>query len=165
MKKILLLFFKLSLVFHISLYAIEDQNSSTQQYYVVDEQVAYNVIKKVFRNYDSETIIDTNWSSLHLSTRTTIGYIDMQVLVNEIVFTTKHLTDTNTKEIRLEIFSTINDKKHPLPADDFLYRLFWNRIDYALGISTDWLECFPSFEGTLYYQHPLCTISKEELQL
>jgi uncharacterized membrane protein len=164
MKTLLFWILKLSLFVHISLFAAQDQNVSIKQYHGIDEQLAYNAIKKIFRHNDSDTIIDTNWSSLHVSKRTTTGYIDMQVHTDNIVLTTTYLNDTNEKEIKLEIFSTINDEKLPLSPNDFLYHLFWNRIDYALGINTEWIDCFHSIEGVFYYRYPLCMINKEEIQ-
>lgn len=164
MKTLLFWMLKVSLLFHISLFATQDQNTSTKQYHDIDEQLAYNTIKKIFRYDDSDTIIDTNWSSLHVSKRRITGYLDLEVRTDHVLLTTKHLNDTNAKEIKLEIFSTINDEKLPLSQNDFLYYLFWNRIDYALGINTEWIDCFHSLEGISYYSYPLCMINKEEIQ-
>jgi hypothetical protein len=138
---------------------------SSKNYDSIDEQMAYNVIKKIFVSDNHETIVDTNWSTLHISKRSTTGYTDIKIAVDNILIETKYNEDTDSKTMTLKIFSSINDKNSFVSSDSFLHTLIWNRIEYALGFDSEWIECLYSLKGLFYLNHPLCLIDKEILEI
>jgi hypothetical protein len=158
MKKLLFLI----LCFSLTLAA---KDISSRDYDSIDEQLAYNAIKKIFVLDDHETIVDTNWSTLHISKRSTTGYTDIAVSVENILLTTKYYNDSDSKKMTLEIFTTVNDKDSFVSSDSFLHTLLWNRVEYAVGIDDNWIECIYSIKGLFYLNHPICSIDKEILRL
>jgi hypothetical protein len=159
MKRVLFLI----LCFGLTLVTAKD--ISSRNYDSIDEQLAYNVIKKIFVSNEHESIVDTNWSILHISKRSTTGYTNIDVSVDNILLETKYNEDTNSKAMTLKIFSNINDKNSFVSSDSFLHTLVWNRIEYALGFDSEWIECVYSLKGLFYLNHPLCSVDKEILEI
>lgn len=164
MKKVLFLIFGFSLFFSATSLRAQESNISTRKYDRIDEQLAYNAIKKIFVTNNNTTIVDTTWSALHISKRATTGYIDIDVYVDNILLTTDYFSDTDSKEMKLEIFSSIDDGNSYVSSDGFLHTLLWNRVEYALGIQDEWIECIYSLSGLFYYRHPLCLVDKEKIR-
>ena len=158
MKRVLFLI----LCFGLTLLAAEDVSS--REYDSMDEQLAYNAIKKVFVSDDHETIVDTNWSTLLVSKRSTTGYTNIAVRAENLLLTTKYDTQSDAKKMTLEIFTTVNDKNSFTSSSSFLHTLVWNRIEYALGIDDNWIQCIFSLRGLFYLNHPLCSVNKELLR-
>jgi len=157
MKRILFLILCFSLV--------EAKDISTREYNAIDEQLAYNVIKRIFVSDDSETIVDTNWSTLHVSKRSTTGFVDITTSVDNILLTTKYNSERDSKKISLEIFTTVDEENSYVSSESFLHTLAWNRVEYALGFDDNWIECIYSPRGIFYINHPLCSVNKENFEL
>lgn len=149
--------------------AKDNEYTSFREYADIDEQAAFNTIKKMFVKhggiYDNETVTDTTWSTLHVRKRSAHGYADMEVEVENIFLSVQYMSETGSKRIGLEIFSSLGGDDSFLLPDDFLHTLLWNRLEYAMNIKDEWIECVYSLEGLLNYTHPLCTIDKESLRL
>nr|WP_321265547.1 hypothetical protein [uncultured Sulfurimonas sp.] len=146
--------------------AEKKSSASTKTFNIDDEQELYNSLKRVFFSTQHKNIVDTNWTSLHVSKRVTDGFIDMDVEVQNIVLSTKSFKDSNIKELKLEIYTTQNDKTTYYETDSFLHKLFWNRVEYILGLQKDWMECYSQIEAFSHYNHILCDANrpKEEVK-
>lgn len=143
---------------------LEAKDISSREYNTIDEQLAYNAIKRIFVSNDSETIVDTNWSTLHLTKRSTTGFIDITTSIDNILLATKYNNDTNTKTINLKIFTTVDEINSSISSNSFLYTLMWNRVEYALGIDDNWIDCIYSLNGLFYISNPLCSVDNEILR-
>ncbi|ABB44475.1 hypothetical protein Suden_1197 [Sulfurimonas denitrificans DSM 1251] len=143
----------------------EATDISSREYNSIDEQLAYNAIKKIFVSAESQTIVDTNWSTLHVSKRSTSGFIDITTSIENILLKTKYLSDSDSQKMSLEIFTTVNEENSYVSSDSFLHTLMWNRIEYALGFDDNWIECIYSPRGIFYINHPLCSVNKEIFEL
>lgn len=143
----------------------EATDISSREYNSIDEQLAYNAIKKIFVSAESQIIVDTNWSTLHVSKRSTSGFIDITTSIENILLKTKYLSDSDSQKMSLEIFTTVNEENSYVSSDSFLHTLMWNRIEYALGFDDNWIECIYSPRGIFYINHPLCSVNKEIFEL
>lgn len=141
------------------------EDISSRDYNSIDEQLAYNAIKKIFVSDDSGAIVDTTWNTLHISNRSTTGFINITTLEDNILLTTKYNSETDSKTISLEIFTTVDEENSYVSSDSFLHTLVWNRIEYALGLDDNWIECAHSLGDLSYSKHPLCSVDKETLRL
>jgi len=139
-----------------------NENVSVKTLNISDEQELYNSIKRVFFSAEHENIIDTNWSSLHLSKRVMTGFIDVDVEVQNVVLSTKPFIDADKKEMQLEIYSTQNDETTHYKSDSFIHKLFWNRLEYILGIQKEWINCTLEGQAIPLYNHLLCTVDKPQ---
>lgn len=157
MKRILFLILCFSLA--------EATDISSREYNSIDEQLAYNAIKKIFVSAESQTIVDTNWSTLHVSKRSTSGFVDITTSIENILLKTKYLSDSDSQKMSLEIFTTVNEEDSYVSSESFLHTLMWNRIEYALGFNDNWIECIYSPRGIFYINHPLCSVNKEIFEL
>ena len=157
MKRVLFLFLCWSLVGANEL--------SFREYKSIDEQLAYNAIKKIFVLDDRETIVDTNWSTLHISNRSTTGFINIDASVESLVIRTEYDKESDSKKMSVEIFTTVDDENSSVSSNSFLHTLVWNRIEYALGLDDNWVKCVYSPYGLFHLSHPLCTVDKETLRL
>lgn len=137
------------------LFSAEIPSISTKQFLTLDEQHVFNSIKTIFRQQCHECVIDTYWDKIEIIHYTTKGYMDIEVIEKHLILS----YDNTTQEYALQIFERIQDNTYTLSSDDILYDLLWNRIEYAFGISTSWMEC--SFGALTYITHPLCRIDKE----
>jgi hypothetical protein len=154
------------LIFLILCFSLsEAKDFSSRDYNSIDEQQVYNVIKKIFASSNQKNITDTNWSTLHISQRSTTGYINIDVLIKNILLTTHYNSDNETKNISLEIFSTVNDENTFLPSEHILHSIIWNRIEYALGLEDNWMTCTNSFNDISHINNSLCTIDKNALRI
>jgi hypothetical protein len=140
----------------------QDTNASIKVFNIDDKQELYNSIKRVFFTSQHEHILDTNWTALHISKRATTGYIDIDIEVQNIILSTKTLDENGSKELSLKIFTTQNDEITNYKPDSFLHTLFWNRLEYILGINDEWINCNFSLKAMLYRNHILCNANKEK---
>ena len=138
----------------------QDNNISIKTYTIDNDQELFNSIKRVFYSAKHEHILDTNWTSLEMSKRVTTGFIDIDVEVQNVVLSSKALDENGTKELSLEIFTTKNDEVTYFKSDSFLHKLFWNRLEYILGIKDEWINCNFKLETIVYPNHILCDADK-----
>jgi hypothetical protein len=164
--KFLSIFFTSILLLTSQLIAIDaveqDSNVSIKTFNIDNEQELYNSIKRVFFSSEHEHILDTNWTGLHISKRVTTGFIDIDVEVQSVVISSKTLDTNDTKELSLEIYTTQNDEVTIFKPDNFLHTLFWNRLEYILGIKDEWINCNYKLEAMLYRNHILCNVDKDK---
>jgi hypothetical protein len=163
MNKILTLCFSLFFILTCFANAAEDTNSSKRTYNHIDEQKVFNLIKKIYKTASSRYIIDTSWDKVVISKRTTQGFLDLDVKIDFITLKIIPQEDQNISEFEFTAYSEINEKKTFELPDSILHKIFWNRIEYALGIDTQWIDCKTSFTAILLTQNPLCTIEKNQL--
>jgi len=163
MYKIKIWFIIKILLLPIIVFASENSiNYSSKSYINIDEQEVYNVAKKIYKKSSKNYIIDTSWDKLHISKRYTSGFINIEISIDNLVLTTIVDQDSNTTNFKLEIFNQTGEKITPVKSNDYVYTLFWNRIEYATKLTQDWIDC-KSFQTVFLSTHPLCTISKEQL--
>ena len=163
MKKVFFLILWSALFFTTLPLLAQESLSSSKKYSGVDEQLVYNVIKRIFFSSEHKSIIETSWSALHVSKRDTSGYLNIKIVEDDIVLTTKYLDMSEEKEMTLEIFSLVDDEKSYLNGDAFLHKLLWNRVEYALGIQEKWINCMFTIQALPYINHPLCKNTKEKI--
>lgn len=152
--------------FPLWLFATQDNNASMRTYLHVDEQKAYNVIKKIFYlNGSHKYIVDTTWDKLHIMERTAFGYVNLNTTINHLALEVIPTPNQDETTMRLEFYTTSDedDTKHFIASDYLIHTLLWNRIEYGLGISNTWIDCL-NFSGLFSYWHPLCAIDKQSLQ-
>jgi len=140
----------------------QESNVSIKTFSIDNEQELYNSIKKVFFTSKHEHILDTNWTALHISKRVTTGFIDIDVEVQNIILSSKALDENGSKEMSLEIYTTQNDEVTIFKPDNFLHTLFWDRVEYILGIKDEWINCNYKLEAILYRDHILCNANKDK---
>jgi hypothetical protein len=140
----------------------QDSNVSVRTFSINNEQELYNSLKRIYFSAEHENIADTNWTTLHISKRVTTGFADMDVKVQNVVLSTKSFKDRDTKELKLEIFTTQNDEITYYKSESFLHKLFWNRVEYVLGLQKEWINCYLRPEAIIYYNHILCSGNKPE---
>lgn len=164
MKKYLyLLLFCLFL--NVSLVVGDDLNVSTKTYQNIDEQKIFNIIKKIYREDSTDFVIDTSWDKLHIMERSANVFLIIGGLqVENIILSVVPAEDKNKTQMRLEIFSMIEDEKYLTQPDSIAHKIFWNRIDYALGVDENWLYCDKNFDSILHVAYPYCDIDKDELK-
>lgn len=143
----------------------EAKDISFRDYNSIDEQLVYNVVKKIFITEYQKTVVDTTWSTLHVSTRSTTGFVNIDVAVDNILLTTIYSSESDSKKITLEIFTTVDEEDSFVSSNSILHTLLWNRVDYALGFSDKWIKCTTSARGLFYINHPLCAVDKEIFEL
>ncbi|EQB34470.1 hypothetical protein M947_10715 [Sulfurimonas hongkongensis] len=140
----------------------QDSNISIKIFNIDNEQELYNSIKRVFYTSQHEHILDTNWTSLHMSKRVITGFIDIDVEVQNVVLSSKTLDKNGTKELSLEIYSTQNDEVTSFKPDSFLHSLFWNRLEFILGLEDEWINCNLNLKTMLSHNHMLCNADKDK---
>ncbi|MDD2450070.1 MAG: hypothetical protein PHS42_11780 [Sulfurimonas sp.] len=138
----------------------QDNNISIKTFTIDNDQELFNSIKRVFYSAKHEHLLDTNWTSLEMSKRVTTGFVDIDVEVQNVVLSSKALDENGTKELSLEIFTTQNDEVTYFKSDSFLHKLFWNRLEYILGIKDEWINCNFKLETIVYPNHILCDADK-----
>lgn len=115
--------------------------TSTREY-SVHEQDVFNIVKKMFHAEGSgEYIIDTSWHNLTLSKRELL-YSPFSIEIKKIIYEL-HADEVNEKNIalRLKISAQREERlKEYYEKESFLHHIFWNRIEYALGLAP-WYEC------------------------
>jgi len=162
--KFLSIFFTSMLLLTSQLIAIDaieqDSNVSMKIFNIDNEQELYNSIKRVFFSSEHEHILDTNWTALHISKRVTKGFVDIDVEVQSVVLSSKTLDKNGTKEMCLEIYTTQNDEVTNFKSNSFLHTLFWNRLEYILGLEDEWINCNFKLEAIAYRNHLLCGAEK-----
>lgn len=163
MKNILFLIFCL---LASQLFAQEDLqqeiNFSTKTLNVSNTQELFNSLKRVFFLAEHENILDTNWTALHISKRVTTGFVNIDVDTQNVVLSVKAFKDTDEKELRIEIYTTRNDEVTHYESDSFLHRLFWNRIEYILGLEDEWIVCHNMAGAIGNSSHLLCNANEEK---
>lgn len=163
MHKIKIWFIIKILLLPIIVFASESNiNYSSKSYTNIDEQQVYNIAKKIYKQSSKDYIIDTSWDKLHISKRSTSGFVNIEISIDNLVLTTVVEKDSNTTNFKLEIYNQTGEKITPVNPDDYIYTLFWNRIEYATKMTQEWIDC-KSFQTVFLSTHPLCTISKEQL--
>lgn len=162
MNKIFSFFFFL-LIVSATVNASEDVNSSIKLYTNVDEQKIFNIVKKIYHNDASKYIVDTSWDKLKISSRSTYGFFDLDVKVETLELSITPSKDQNTTEYKLMMYSDIDDKIDFISPNSLIHELFWNRVDFALGISSEWIDCKTSFNTMLLTQTALCHIEKDQI--
>jgi len=144
----------------------EDNVSSVRTYTQLDEQKAFNLIKKIFRMHSLEKyIIDTSWEEVHITERSASGYFNLNTTIDHLVLRVEPTTDQNQTVMHLELYKTSDteETKDYLPINDSSYELLWNRLEYGLGLNSEWISCF-TLSRFLSFERPLCAIDKESLQ-
>lgn len=153
----------LCLFLNVSLFSNDDLNVSAKIYQKIDEQKIFNIIKKIYREESTEYIIDTTWDKLHIMERSTNAFLTIGMQVDNIILSVVPTEDKNKTQMHLEIFTMIEDEKTLTPPDSLAHKIFWNRIDYALGLDDNWLYCDKNFDSILHVAYPYCDIKKDEL--
>jgi hypothetical protein len=153
----------LCLFLNVSLFSNDDLNVSAKIYQKIDEQKIFNIIKKIYREESTEYIIDTTWDKLHIMERSTNAFLTIGMQVDNIILSVVPTEDKNKTQMHLEIFTMIEDEKTLTPPDSLAHKIFWNRIDYALGLDENWLYCDKNFDSILHVAYPYCDIKKDEL--
>ncbi|MCK9490498.1 MAG: hypothetical protein M0Q24_00290 [Sulfurimonas sp.] len=140
----------------------ENENISIKTFNISDEQELYNSLKKIFFSSEHKNILDSGWRGLHMSKRVTSGFIDIDVEVQNVVLSSKPIDKNGTKEFTLEIFTTQNDEVTHFKPDSFLHRLFWNRLEFILGLEDEWIDCHHMFEALGQNNHLLCSPNEQK---
>lgn len=140
----------------------QDNNISIKTFSIDNNQELFNSIKRVFYSAKHEHILDTNWTSLEMSKRVTTGFVDIDVEVQSVILSSKNLDENGTKELSLEIFTTQNDEVTYFKPDSFLHKLFWNRLEYILGMKDEWINCNFRLETIAYPNHILCNADRDK---
>lgn len=153
----------LCLFLNVSLFSNDDLNVSAKIYQKIDEQKIFNIIKKIYREESTEYIIDTTWDKLHIMERSTNAFLTIGMQVDNIILSVVPTEDKNKTQMHLEIFTMIEDEKTLISPDSLAHKIFWNRIDYALGLDENWLYCDKNFDSILHVAYPYCDIKKDEL--
>ena len=153
----------LCLFLNVSLFSNDDLNVSAKIYQKIDEQKIFNIIKKIYREESTEYIIDTTWDKLHIMERSTNAFLTIGMQIDNIILSVVPTEDKNKTQMHLEIFTMIEDEKTLTPPDSLAHKIFWNRIDYALGLDENWLYCDKNFDSILHVAYPYCDIKKDEL--
>lgn len=160
-KKLLIILF---VSFSITLLANDDINSTTKTYKNIDIQKVFNIVKTIYRSSSTEYIFDTSWDKLNISKRSVSMFPDIQIQIDTIILSSLPTQDNNGSIIQLETFKTVGETKKELFQTAITQKLLWNRIEYGLGMTQDWLDCQTSFTTILIANEPLCTIDKTQLQ-
>lgn len=140
----------------------QEKNISVKTFNISNQQELYNSLKRIYFSAEHKNILDTNWTGLHLSKRVTTGFIDIDVEVQEVLLTTKSFNDSDAKEMSVKIFTTQNDEVTHYEADSFLHKLFWNRVEYILGLEDEWLDCYHLTAALGNNDHLLCSASEQK---
>jgi hypothetical protein len=164
MLKKLFLFFPFLLYVYSAAMDLEDLNASIRNFSHIDEQKVFNIVKKIYKNSSKEYIIDTTWDELKISQRLSHGYFNLDVATNNISLKILPSKDLKSTRYELQIYSIKNEKTKFITPDSMLHKLFWNRIEYALGLDNSWIDCKTSFMTIFLTLEPLCLIHKEQLK-
>jgi len=130
----------ISLLLATSVFSSKADTSSVQ-IYDVNPQKIFNLAKKIFRgNNSDEFIIDTYWNSLHASKRE-VSYDVFSARIKKTFFQLDVNETAKGNVFNLTIYSQIEgEDKKKIPANNILYEIFWNRMDYSLGLK-GWKSC------------------------
>lgn len=161
MKKYLSLFYLLSLLFNFTLSANDDLNSSIKSYANIDEQKVFNIVKEMYEKISPNLVVDTTWDQLHLMKRSTFGFFNIDIKVENVLLTYLPSKDKTITNIKLEIFRTNQDEEKVANTNPFIYKLFWNRLEYALGKTDKLMDCTYEPESVMFVHNPLCKMEKE----
>ena len=153
----------LCLFLNISLFSNDDLNVSIKTYQNIDEQKIFNIIKKIYKDNSKDFIIDTSWDKLHIMERSTNIFLTIGMQVDNIILSVLPTKDKNTTKLSLEIFSMIEDEKNLVLPDSQAHEIFWNRIEYALGLGEEWIYCDKNLNSILHIAYPYCDIKKDKL--
>ncbi|MFT7004787.1 MAG: hypothetical protein ACJAWW_002152 [Sulfurimonas sp.] len=161
MKKYLSLFYLISLLFNFTLFANDDLNSSVNSYTNIDEQKVFNTVKEMYEKMSPDFIVYTTWDQLHLMKRSTFGFLNIDIKVDNILLSYLPSKDKNTTNIKLEIFQTNQYETKVTDTNPFAYELFWNRLEYALGKTDKLIDCTYEPKANMFVHNPLCKMEKE----
>lgn len=164
-------YFVILLLASTSVFAsLSDENST--RIYNIDQQKVFNIAKKILRKTEGgKFVIETYWHSMHASQREVV--VDAFSVKIEEVFFQIDVNQTNEGSVfSLAIYSQIEDgEKKKIPTSNILYELFWNRVEYALGLGS-WKSCVEYkmgvgrfFEGIYNINNFLCRLEPKDLDV
>jgi len=143
---------------------VKNDNISTKIFKIDDKQELFNSLKRVFFSSEHKNILDTNWTALHMSKRVTTGFIDIDIEEQSVIISSRNLDENGTKELSLEIYTTKNDEVTNFKSTNFLHKLFWNRLEFILGLENEWIDCYYMSQALGHNNHLLCS-PKEQIAL
>lgn len=149
----------LLLLFPLILISDDKANYSVKTYQH-DHQHIFNIAKKLFHgDSEEEFIIDTSWNKLQATKRSLSGGL-FNLVVAQTIYTLDANVTNDATIFSLSIYTQRSDKKKQYIDKKSIYHtLFWNRLEYALGLS-EWINCGNSFKNHKF----LCKIDKKALK-
>jgi len=135
-------------VFFISGCASKNQYTSTSKNFdkSISKDQLLHAVKRVFMLTDKNAfIIDSYRNDLTITKPKAVYKLyTMDMRNDNFYFKVDETEDNSTINATVSIFRTYgeeDDEKYYLDADSFTYKLFWDRVEYILGLKEKWKMC------------------------
>lgn len=131
---------------------MEEKNSTIREYPSISKDAILEAAKKVFLLASKDQFrIDSYRNNLEAS-KTKMSYFFLYTVTHQDIWSLSVEQKDNISIAKLKLIRITDfDEKNPDYLSKYNHELFWDRVDYLLGIKKDWNRCdsIDDIRGTL----------------